>query len=149
MKAIKKLNSNVFFPERLSDLIDLSLDCLMKCHNDPKYSICPGMWHQVAKGHCYVDLCGALLAKHANIPSDVSFGIMDVPLGWGSLNAISSLCDGDIEECFDIMEIGGEHISAVKAILSDKRFVFKPTLDNAEWIHGLRHFANCLRNLGL
>ena len=61
-------------PDKLSDLIELSLKSLEECESDDNYKISFADWHKPIKSIdadkviCYVDLAGAVLAKVIEIP---------------------------------------------------------------------------------
>ena len=85
-------------PDKLSDLIDLALVCLIKCERSPKYKIDMSKWHQAPpKGPCYVCLAGSVMAKELGY----NIGrVVDWPSGYekSKLLALDNVRKGNIKQ---------------------------------------------------
>jgi hypothetical protein len=148
MKAINKLKARPKMPRLVSDLIDLSLDCLMRCHADPRYEILPDVGHYHKDGICYVDLRGAILAQHLGIPFTQCVGSLYSGVGAKELSALDCLCQEDFKECFDWMGVQMSP-SLYQDVENAWHVDCMPCMTHARWIPGLRDFAKELRKMGL
>ena len=148
MKAIQKLKSGLM-PRKLSDLIDLGLGCLLSCNADPLYRVAPGIYHYAKDGLCYVDLRGAILAKHLGIPPSRNVGELSYfGIGHVELTALGYLCEGDVKECFETLGIK-LNVSQMQAVNVGWNDDCVPDYDSADWVLNLRKFANDLKRVHL
>jgi len=146
MKAAVKLNQ-VVFPDLMSELIELSISCLLQC-NGNGYNILPGAWHYNSKGICYVNMSGALLAKHVGVDKNTDYNAMNMPRGCRKIVALADLTDGDVEIAlgYGDFDYTDDQLTAAKDGWSSD---LEPNLDNPNWITAWRIYASHLKSVGL
>ena len=82
-------------PDKLSDLIELSITDLEKCEASPDYRIDMEVWHTYRSENCYVCLAGAVMSQ--TLDRDTKHDI-----NWSSevdseLRALDSIRRGDLQ----------------------------------------------------
>lgn len=85
-------------PDKLSDLIELALVCLIKCERSPNYKINMGVWHDPIWGHlpCSVCLAGAVMAQVLGADKGYRFGPSDFEEGF-KLSALENSRWGEVD----------------------------------------------------
>jgi hypothetical protein len=146
MKAAKKINE-VVFPDCMSDLIKLAIDCVFEC-NGGGYRVLPGTWHYNHDGICYVNMSGALLAKHVGVDRNKDYSALNMPSGCECVVALDDLKDGDVKTAF---EYAGFSFTKKQLREAEKSWSndLVPVLDNANWLNAWKTYANRLKNIGL
>jgi hypothetical protein len=147
MKAVNKLN-RVVFPNKLSELIALSIKCLFKCSSDPKYNILPGTTHYQKDGICYVDMTGAVLAKHVGIDPKQNVNLANCPRKADIVISLDDVAQGDIKAALDFGDFAytKEQLEKAKKAWSNKMV---PVVDNAEWLNEWKDYCRYLKSINL
>lgn len=146
MKAAIKLNQ-VIFPDLMSELIELSIDCLLQC-NGNGYNILPGTWHHSCNGICYVNMQGALLAKYVGVDKNADYNSMNMPRGCRKIVALADLTDGDVQIALDYGDFDYTD-EQLKAAVAGWSTDLEPSLDDPNWITAWRIYASHLKSVGL
>ena len=146
MKAAKRINE-VVFPDRMSDLIKLAIDCVFQC-NGGGYNILPDTLHYNFSGTCYVNMPGAVLAKHVGVDRNKNYTIMNLPKGCQCLVALDDLKDGDVQTAFEYagFSFTKKQLQEAKEGWSED---LAPVLDNADWLNAWKTYAKRLKKVGL
>jgi hypothetical protein len=66
-------------PRALSEWLELALEDLRKCEQDPRYEIDMSIWHSSRGSVCLVCLGGALMAQTGEVPPERSLFPHDIP----------------------------------------------------------------------
>jgi hypothetical protein len=85
-------------PRALSEWLELALEDLRKCEQDPRYEIDMSSWHHPAEGVCLVCLGGAVMAQTGEVPLErTTYPHHMTPEFARILQALDYLRSGDIE----------------------------------------------------
>ena len=90
-------NCKISLPNKLSDLLELSLVDLIKCERSPRYEINMGMYHTPIGSTCEVCLAGSVMAQTLNADRRLNINDTNYPDKLErKLNALDDLRCGDV-----------------------------------------------------
>jgi hypothetical protein len=91
-------------PDKLSELIDVTVADVELCMRDPRYRWVPCSWHEPVDNYCGVCLAGAVMAKSLDAPpDDMMFPNDYTGRDHVKLLALEGLRNGDISAALYIM----------------------------------------------
>lgn len=98
-------------PDKPSELILVAIDDLVKCEEDPNYSIFMYDWHApIFKEPCYVCLAGSVMAK--SLGADVKESLVPSSFDHDTSNKLIALDNfrvGNVQGGMQLMNIKNDH----------------------------------------